>query len=333
MGKNRQQSGTSPVGLDSGSIKRDSGFVSGPGDGAAAKHQRASIISAASLSMTNDRQKRETKSPPRAAVHPLTRRAKNPNLEEAARQHAEERLSKLGYGRERPSTTRLRSMSVNSVRLRADQIDREARMRDDEESERSAQRKRGYDALLLMSTARKNVQSRLSEQDRQMADSRGIYYREDWHQKATEIAQSKHDQREAPPEGVDIGGGAFMSQEEINAIAERKVKPVIDDMNEKSGEYHQSRKDRREAKARELATKLNRDKEKRFLGRKRRSGAPEAESPTGIYTNNPRILNMALTGPQSKRCQQSSLETRSYARLSHLRLRLPISNLPQFNRN
>ena len=105
-------------------------------------------------------------------------------------------------------------------------------------------RKSGQNALLLMSAARKNVQARMDEQDRRIAESRLM--RADWLSKATSIArrqadQRRADQRRADSTGVPLGGGAYMAQEELYRIAERNVRPVIDDINQRAGEHHQLR--------------------------------------------------------------------------------------------
>jgi hypothetical protein len=221
---------------------------------------------------------------------PSSRRPAYPNLEEAARRQAKERLARIGYapqfspvaaaGSARSASTgpsnargRVRSASFNSANLR------DARIRNglfdvDEDHEHTERRKRGQDALLLMDTARKNVQSRLSEQDRQIAGRKGIVYREDWANKATEIAQRQSDQRVTDqrvtdrPGRIDIGGGGYISEDELNKIAERNVRPVLDEINERSREIHRQQ---REKRTQEMARKSSRARERNILGMKRRS--------------------------------------------------------------
>ena len=87
-----------------------------------------------------------------------------------------------------------------------------------------------------MTVARRNVEDRMSQQDRQIANSKGLVPRTDWEKTATEIAQKQSDARlQHPGHGkIDIGGGAYMTQDEIDAIATRNVQPVINDLREQA---------------------------------------------------------------------------------------------------
>jgi len=297
---NRRRADSSPVGLyseEDGAVtlgtRRNSGFITSPEDEVSAQtRQKSDILTAATVSMANDRLKREEvfQSPPRRphedvsppqANTPVPRRQKYPNLEEAARRQAEERLARIGYIPASRSVTsgRTRSVSLSSNHPRPQRYDiREL----DEDTDRVDRRKRGQDALLLMSTARKNVQTRLSEQDRQIAESRVM--RKDWLPKATEIAQRQSDQRMQHTQNhgkVAIGGGAYMTQEEIDMIAERNVRPVIDDINERAGEHHQLKRERREEKTREMARRLD-EADKKLFGFRRRHGIQVEGGSRGI---------------------------------------------------
>ncbi|KAF8539636.1 hypothetical protein BDD12DRAFT_805134 [Trichophaea hybrida] len=294
---NRRRADSSPGGLGyerdstvTSSTKRDSGFVISPEEDVLAQtRQKSDILTAATVSMTNDKLKRKEvfQSPPRrphddsgppSVNTPVPRRPKYPNLEEAARRQAEERLARIGYlpASRSIASGRTRSVSLSSNHLRPQSYDT---LDLDEDIDRTDRRKRGQDALLLMSTARKNVQTRLSEQDRQIAKSRAS--RKDWLPKATEIAQRQSDQRMQRTQNhgkVDIGGGKYMTQEEIDRIAERNVRPVIDDINERAEEHHQLKRERRKEKTREMARRLDEADKKIFSFRRRHEVQVESGS-------------------------------------------------------
>ncbi|KAF8245327.1 hypothetical protein K440DRAFT_407545 [Wilcoxina mikolae CBS 423.85] len=301
---NRRRADSSPGGLGSerdgavtSSARRDSGFVTSPEEEVSAQtRQKSDILTAATVSMANDKLKREEvfQSPPRrphdesgppSVNTPVPRRPKYPNLEEAARRQAEERLARIGYlpASRLTASGRTRSVSLSSNHLRPHSYDT---LDLDEDIDRTDRRKRGQDALLLMSTARKNVQTRLSEQDRQIAESRAL--RKDWLPKATEIAQRQSDQRMQRTQNhgkVDIGGGKYMTQEEIDRIAKRNVRPVIDDINERAEEHHQLKRERREEKAREMARRLD-EADKKIFGFRRRH---EVQVESGSREASPRL--------------------------------------------
>lgn len=222
--------------------------------------KRASdILRAATISMS--RSNRDTTLPPdtprqkhlvqpdlqRLTATPPSRRY-NSNIEEAARKVAAERLAKIGYDTGRPRSTSLpgtqgAQASVNrsysgvgagSSNLgRAHKINANMALPQDNLAKIDA-KKRGENAVLLMSTAQRNVQARMSGIDKQVAESRGVIRREDWDAKAIQVAQAGSDRRLKHHGKISIGGGAYMAPEEIEAIAERNVRPVLDEMDRKA---------------------------------------------------------------------------------------------------
>jgi len=123
-------------------------------------------------------------------------------------------------------------------------------------------KKRGENAALLMTAARRNVRAQMTGLDRQIADSKGLVRREDWETRARELSQAGHDKRQHQNHGkVSIGGGGYMTQEEIDAIAERNVRPVLDDMTRKA-EAERARVSAEKARAAEGRMEL---KEKKRL--------------------------------------------------------------------
>lgn len=120
--------------------------------------------------------------------------------------------------------------------------------------------KRGDSAVLLMSAAQRNVQARLSGIDKQVAESRGLVRRESRNTKPLEIAQAYSDKRMEHHGKVDIGGGAYMTPREINAIAEKHVQPVLDEIN-RGVEAERARLE--VESARELGAQLDSEESKR----------------------------------------------------------------------
>lgn len=121
-------------------------------------------------------------------------------------------------------------------------------------------KKRGDSAVLLMSTAQRNVQARLSGIDKQVAESRGLVRRGSSNTKPLEIAQACSDKRMEHYGKVDIGGGAYMTPREIDAIAEKNVQPVLDEIN-RGAEAERARL--KAGGARELGTQLDAEESKR----------------------------------------------------------------------
>ncbi|KAA8905566.1 hypothetical protein FN846DRAFT_907391 [Sphaerosporella brunnea] len=270
----RPRAGSSPPHLTATTrARRDSGFSA---EDEAAAHERHTSL--------------QLNKPEEGQGSASNRRPMYPHLEGAARQRAEERLAKIGYT---PPTVaastasaaghrasdlgsgRRRSASLSSTNLR----DARNRTEQDEALQRAEEQKRGHDALLLMNVARKNVEARLAEQDRLIAERRRIFLQEEWAAQATRVAarQAEAEIRDTVRH-IDIGGGAHFSEEELRRIAERNVKPVLEDLDKRSAEYHEQQRKKREQ---ELARKLSKGKERRsFFGVKREALAPEGEQPT-----------------------------------------------------
>lgn len=202
------------------------------------------------------------------ATTPPSRRYNNSNIEEAARKVAAERLAKIGYNSENLRSASLlgtqgaqaslnRSYTVASATSgdlgRARKINADMALMQDNLVRVDA-KKRGENAVLLMSAAQRNVQARMSGIDKQVAESRGLVHREDWNAKAVEIAQAGSDKRMKHHGKVSIGGGAYMTPEEIDAIAERNVQPVLNEINRNT----EAERARLEAeRARELEMQLD----------------------------------------------------------------------------
>lgn len=106
-------------------------------------------------------------------------------------------------------------------------------------------KKQHQDQEALLAAAQRNVHQRLKSMDEKIASETGMVppsTREQWDMKARSVAHSRAAQRVDLHEGkVDIGSGKYMDQEEINAIAARRIQPILDEINEKA-ELEQARR-------------------------------------------------------------------------------------------
>ncbi|KAI1410946.1 hypothetical protein F5Y13DRAFT_166639 [Hypoxylon sp. FL1857] len=103
-------------------------------------------------------------------------------------------------------------------------------------------KKRQHDQEILLAAAQRNVHERLKGMDEKIAAETGMVppsTKTQWEIKAHALAQLKNEQRLSQAHRkVDIGAGKFMDQEEIDAIAAARVKPVLDEINEKVEEEY-----------------------------------------------------------------------------------------------
>ncbi|TLS30566.1 hypothetical protein PpBr36_02388 [Pyricularia pennisetigena] len=119
--------------------------------------------------------------------------------------------------------------------------------------------KRQRDREALLSAARRNVRAQLEGIDRKVIAETGMVspsMKGEWEAKAQALARAKshpefmvattpggsalgidrnvNGTRMAPAGKVDIGGGKYMDQSEIDEIAARRVQPFLDEINEKA---------------------------------------------------------------------------------------------------
>ena len=182
------------------------------------------------------------------------------NLQDAAYKQAQERLEKLKdehqmaremqeyYGQARAPRRRL---SVAS-RLRRKSSD-DGLYNDRDESERIRQQmsifsnrlsavdkaKRQHDRDALLAVAQRNVKSQLHGIDEKVYQDTGKVnpsLLSDWEAKAHHAAQTRHEARDEHGTTLNLGGGMFMEQEKIDAIAAQRMQPILDDINEKAEE-------------------------------------------------------------------------------------------------
>ncbi|RFU79747.1 eisosome 1 [Trichoderma arundinaceum] len=180
------------------------------------------------------------------------------DLQDAAYRQAQERLAKLQdeheknrryheyYGAEKP--LRRRFTIINKLRRRsASDSDMEDRARSDMIRQQMSlfssrldqvdEEKRERDREALLAAARRNVKASLQGMDEKVYHETGKVNPTilgDWQVRAQQAAQLRHDTRAEGDGRVDIGGGMFMDADEIDAIAARRVRPVLDDIHEKA---------------------------------------------------------------------------------------------------
>lgn len=97
------------------------------------------------------------------------------------------------------------------------------------------QKKQQDDRAKLLAAAEKKVQQRMHNMDEKVfADTGKVSpaLMEEWEAKARERAQKEREQQAEHPGKTHIGGGKFMEQSEIEAIAAARLKPTLDEIND-----------------------------------------------------------------------------------------------------
>ncbi|KAH6689540.1 hypothetical protein F5X68DRAFT_167054 [Plectosphaerella plurivora] len=221
------------------------------------------------------------------------------NLQEAAYKLAQERLAKLeeehksqkfqeyyGGSASRRNTLQRRFTMKSRLRRRSSS-DGEAD--DMEQSERIRQQmsifsnnltkvdeqKRAKDREAVLAAAQRNVRAQLKGMDDKVFNDTGKLppprKLSEWELKAHEAAQSLHATRNENKGKVNMGGGMFMSPEDVDAIAQRKVQPLLDEINEKAAierERQEVLKSEAEAKKRDEEKSKERDREIKEINKK-----------------------------------------------------------------
>ncbi|KAK5082659.1 Eisosome assembly protein [Lithohypha guttulata] len=177
------------------------------------------------------------------------------NLEEAARKLAQERLAKIHdenaeyrnyYGATSPQ--RRSRLSMRRDRRPSNVADDDS---DEEQSRRIKSqmsifqsklaevdtKKRQQDRDALLQIAHRNVDSQIQKMDEKVFESTGKAspaQMEKWEKSAREKAQRDSDERMQHVGKVHIGGGKYLDQSELDAIARARLQPTLDDITEKA---------------------------------------------------------------------------------------------------
>ncbi|KAI6782845.1 uncharacterized protein J7T54_002004 [Emericellopsis cladophorae] len=227
------------------------------------------------------------------------------SLQDAAYKQAQDRLSKLDdeysknrnmqeyYGNTQAQAPRRRWSVANKLRRR----DSDEDFDDREESQRIRQQmsmfsnkltevdqaKRQTDRDALLAAAQRNVKARLHGMDEKVYSDTGKInpaLQSDWNLKAQQAAQLSSDARNENTGKLNLGGGMYMDQEQIDAIAAKRMQPVLDDINEKAEKERERQavlKAEEEARKSELAREKERDREAKALSKRIRDEDKEEE--------------------------------------------------------
>lgn len=179
------------------------------------------------------------------------------NLQEAAQKLAAERLAKLHdehaayrnyYGAAPPPQSRLsirgrtrrRASSDGQIdesdAARSKQIRSQMSLFNDKLAEVDAT-KRQKDRDSLMAAAQRNVKASMHGMDERVFNETGKAspaMMEEWEAKASARAKADSEARMVNHGRVNIGGGKYLDQSEINAIAAQRVQPTLDEITAKA---------------------------------------------------------------------------------------------------
>ncbi|KEQ71400.1 hypothetical protein M436DRAFT_51359 [Aureobasidium namibiae CBS 147.97] len=185
------------------------------------------------------------------------------HLQEAAQKLANERLAKMDpdgaakyrahYGYEQQSPRSRLSLRNRPGRNRAESNPKPVQNNDDDSSDdefRSRRirnqmsslnnsvaqqdEKRNQDRAALLAAAEKRVQAQMHTMDEQVFQQTGQVtpaMMEDWEAKARARATAQSEDRQRNFGKVSIGGGKYMDQSELDAIAQSRLQPTLDEIN------------------------------------------------------------------------------------------------------
>lgn len=178
------------------------------------------------------------------------------NLEDAARRLAQDRLSKLHdehadyrqyYGQQSPPQrsrlTLRRGRRTSSIQEDSDSDEEQSRKIRSQMSIFQSKlaevdtKKRQADRDALLAAAHKNVTARMNAMDEKVFSETGKtspHQRELWERQARERAQRESDERMINVGKVHVGGGKYLEQSEIDAIAKARLQPTLDEITEKA---------------------------------------------------------------------------------------------------
>ncbi|KAH0005830.1 hypothetical protein KCU78_g12654, partial [Aureobasidium melanogenum] len=185
------------------------------------------------------------------------------HLQEAAQKLANERLAKMDpdgaaryrahYGYEPQSPRSRLSLRNRPGRNRAESNPKPVQNEDDSSDDEFRSRrirnqmsslnnsvaqqdeKRNQDRAALLAAAEKRVQAQMHNMDEQVYQQTGQVtpaMMEEWEAKARARATAQSEDRQRNFGKVNIGGGKFMDQSELDAIAQSRLKPTLDEIHD-----------------------------------------------------------------------------------------------------
>ncbi|KAH7077134.1 hypothetical protein FB567DRAFT_143124 [Paraphoma chrysanthemicola] len=226
-------------------------------------------------------------------------------IQEAAQKLAQERLAKIGYdenaayrsyyGYEKPRS----KLSMRRGRNRANSDSKATPGGDDSESDEDDFRsrrirsqmehfnkqladvdakKRENDRKSLIAAAERKVQAQMQGMDKKIYDETGKMSPamvEQWDEKARQKAQANSETRMENHGKVHVGGGRWMDQSDIDAIAQARIQPTLDEITEKT-DKRRAEDEKRRAEEQERKLELE-EKKRRERIEKERAAEIKAE--------------------------------------------------------
>lgn len=198
------------------------------------------------------------------------------NLEDAARKLAQERLAKLQdehqdyrtyYGASTPNRSKL---SIHNRLRRRASSDGSLDKVDEEQSKKIRsqmsvfqnklaevdKQKQQKDRDALLAAAQRNVTASMNVMDKRVFSETGKAspaMMQEWEAKARERAQVSSNARLENYGKVHIGGGKYLDQSAVDAVAQSRIQPTLDDINSKA----------EEKRARDEETRLEQEQKKK----------------------------------------------------------------------
>ncbi|KAF4550312.1 Eisosome-like protein [Elsinoe fawcettii] len=135
------------------------------------------------------------------------------------------------------------------------------------------EKKRNSDRAALLAAAEKKVQAQMKSMDEKVYAETGTVSQaklDEWEAKAREKAGRDSQKRQQNFGKADLGGGKFMEQSEIEAIAAARLKPTLDEINENAEKRRARDEEIRldmEEKKRQEAGERQREREVKMLQR------------------------------------------------------------------
>ncbi|RMZ72763.1 Eisosome 1 [Pyrenophora seminiperda CCB06] len=230
-------------------------------------------------------------------------------IQEAAQKLAQERLAKIGfdenaayrsyYGYEQPTRSKLTmrrgrnrahsaSETVPTETSDSDEDDfrsRRIRSQMDQFNKQLADvdaKKRENDRKSLLVAAQRRVQAQMQGMDKKIYDETGKMSStmiDEWDEKARKRAVANSEARMENHGRVHIGNGKWMDQAEIDAIAQARIQPTLDEITEKT-EKRLAEDEKRRAEEEERRLDMEHEK-RRIKSEKERATEIKAEEKQG----------------------------------------------------
>jgi hypothetical protein len=144
--------------------------------------------------------------------------------------------------------------------------------------------KRNQDRAALLAAAEKKVQAQMHAMDEQVFQQTGKVtpaMMDEWEAKARARASANSETRQQNFGKVDIGGGKYMDQSELNAIAQARLQPTLNEINEnaekKRAREEEIRLDQEERKRQQMSEK-GREKELKAEQKRQKGMLQEADN-------------------------------------------------------